>query len=226
MELILFDGASATAYRTSGKVAGMGSNKLLGMNVVPFVLLGLVVLIPIGHLLRLRRRVGEVTVRVAATDAVERRLCLLLSESAKPPRVTDAKAHAEEFERNSRSKVKFFARVTEASITFERVPPGRWFAHLYGTYKTGKIVHIISGDEFTQVVEVRTQEIVPGQLLADGDATPSSTSPCRTRAGLGGRAGLDRQRAGQGGQDQRGRAWPCSRWRWVSGCCGSRPAAC
>jgi hypothetical protein len=160
VELILFDGASATAYRTSGKVAGMGSNKLLGMNVVPFVLLGVLVLVPIV-ILRLRRRVGEVTVRVAAADAVERRLCLLLSQSAKPPRVPDPKAYAEEFDRNSRSKVKFFARVTEASITFERVPPGRWFAHLYGTYKTGKISHTISGDEFTQVVEVKQQEIAP-----------------------------------------------------------------
>jgi hypothetical protein len=160
VELILFDGASATAYRASGKVAGMGGNKLLGINILPLALLVLCLAVPV-LLLRLRRRVGEVTVRVAANDAVERRLCLLLSESAKPPRVADAKAHAEEFDRHVRSKVKFFARVTEASISFERVPPGRWFAHLYGTYKTGKITHIISGEEFTQAVEVRPQEISP-----------------------------------------------------------------
>ncbi len=156
VELILFDGASATAYRTRGVVAGMGNGILL-VNAVPIIALAAALLIPI-LLIRMWRRAGEVTVRVAANDATERRFSLLLSQSARPPKVPDAKQYAEEFDKGARSKLKHFARVVEATTTFERVKPGRWFVHLYGTYKTGKIGHILSGEEYCVAIEVAPRQ--------------------------------------------------------------------
>jgi hypothetical protein len=159
VEIILFDGASSTAYRTSGRIDGLGSG-ILSINILPFGLALLVLVIPVV-LVRMWRRAGEVTVRVMASDATEKRLCVLLSQSGKPPRVPDAKAWAEEFDSKAArpKKVKFFARVEEATTSFERVPPGRWWAHFYGTYKTGKIAHVVTGEEYSQAIEVRKQDI-------------------------------------------------------------------
>jgi hypothetical protein len=159
LELILFDGASATAYRTRGKVGGM-KHAILSMNFLPVAGLALLV---VGAVVawRLRRRSGEITVRVAANDATERRFCVLVSQSAVAPKVTDPKQHAAEFDATTRIKVKYFAKVTEAVTSLERVPAGKWYVHLYGTYKTGKIAHVLSGPEFTQAIELLPQEVCP-----------------------------------------------------------------
>jgi hypothetical protein len=159
LEVILFDGASSTAYRTRGNIDGL-SNGIMTVNLLPFGLLLLVLAVPVV-LVRMWRRAGEVTVKVMATDATEKRLCLLLSQSGKPPRVPEAKQWAEEFDTKlAKPKgVKFFARVEDATTSFLRVPPGRWWVHFYGTYKTGKIAHAVAGEEYSQAIEVRKQEI-------------------------------------------------------------------
>jgi hypothetical protein len=156
VELILFDGTNGTAYRTSGKVAGMG-NRLLSVNAIPFGLFGLVVAVPLG-LLRLRKRAGEINVKVQASDTSERMLCILISESPKPPKVTDPKQFAEDMDKLGAKKDRLSATLVENNTSFERIPPGRWYVHLYGTYRTGKITHIVSGDEFSQRVEVKQQK--------------------------------------------------------------------
>jgi hypothetical protein len=156
VELILFDGASGTAYRTSGKVAGM-SNSLLSVNAIPFGILGLVIALPIGFL-RMRRRVGEIIVKVQAADTTDRMLCVLISQSAKPPRVTDTNQFTEEMNKLGQKKDALSASLVEALTSFERVKPGIWYVHLYGIYRTGKITHILAGEEYSQRVEVKQQK--------------------------------------------------------------------
>jgi hypothetical protein len=159
LEVILFDGASATAYRTKGRIDGL-SNGIMAINIMPFGLALLVLAIPVV-LVRMWRRAGEVTIKVLAADASEKRLCLMLSQSGKPPRVPDPKQWAEDFDKAGLKPkgVKYFARVEDATTSFERVPPGRWWVHFYGTYKTGKIAHAVAGDEYSQPIEVKSRDI-------------------------------------------------------------------
>ncbi len=157
VELILFDGASATAYRTSGKVPGL-SHSLLSVNVLPFGLVGLAIAVPIG-VVRKRRRVGEIVVKLQMADISDRMFCVVISQSARPPKVTDAKQFADELDKTGPKQDKLSASLIETSTTFERIPPGRYYVHLYGTYRTGKLTHILSGDQFTQRVEVKQQEV-------------------------------------------------------------------
>jgi hypothetical protein len=97
VELVLFDGGTGIAYRSSGTVAGLG-NSLLALNFIPLVALFGVIIVP-AAILRLRRRAGTIVVRLQAKEAADRLFSLTISQSGRPPRIADPEAYAAEMEK-------------------------------------------------------------------------------------------------------------------------------
>ncbi len=169
IDVALFESATGETHRMSGIVAGM-PHSLLRLNAAPLGIASGLLVLPIALLL-LRKRGGAIRVRVLHEDAEDRALSIVISQSASAPRIPDKAAYEAELARRSAKPSRFFAANVDGVTTFARIPRGKWYVHLHGTYRTGKIAHVVSGGPFSQVIEIvkaGEQPVVVFSLAGDG----------------------------------------------------------
>lgn len=161
VELVLVDVATRERQRVEGSVPGW-AHALLRLNPLPVAILALLFALPLIVLI-LRRRASGLRVRILFEDTEDRMLTLVVSQSGAAPRVDEIETLAPS------AKVRV-ARNIEGTTTFPRLLRGKWFVHLVGSYRTGKVVHTISGGPFSQSLEIdgKKEALVVFSLAGDG----------------------------------------------------------
>jgi hypothetical protein len=161
--LTMLDAPNRKAYVAQAVLPGF-STGVVGPNPLPLVLL----LAVAASLFMLVGRHGDVTVRVETEGTTDRVMCLVVTRSPDAPDVGDPQAFGEATRKAGAIRKARSATLVERTTLFEKLPAGKWYVHLYGTYKTGKTVHVIQGERFSAVADVKKRETTVVQLALLG----------------------------------------------------------
>jgi hypothetical protein len=134
VKLKLVESATGATHEASATLEGRKTG-LLRLNLLPAIA---IVVIGLGIFLGLQLRVprGSLVVRVL-TDGPEgdHLLCVQLSPTAAPPPMEAVPAFVERMRAERPKRTRDGATHVEQQVSFDGLPPGRVFVHLYGVYK-------------------------------------------------------------------------------------------
>lgn len=100
---------------------------------------------------------GSVVVQIHADPGAEDELfTLLLSRDGKAPIVDNLASYSEKVERKGRRQSRY--RVTQPGPTtkFSRIPPGRWYLHLFGSYTKANQIRRL-GEGLSREIQVKAR---------------------------------------------------------------------
>ena len=98
-------------------------------------------------LFRVLRGSGQLQVTIKRDAAcVDEAFTLVVSRSATPPALRDAKAYAVDTKRAGVQRSRYRATLVGPDTAFDRIPIGWWHVHLIGTYVKGHELRILEGE--------------------------------------------------------------------------------
>ncbi|MBZ0235639.1 MAG: serine/threonine protein kinase, partial [Deltaproteobacteria bacterium] len=133
LRLVAFDRRSGMAHEVTGTAPG--ARGLVGWNTTTLPLLGAIVLallLVAGYFI-LRGRSGIVVEITLDPDGSEEAICVEVSASPQRPAIDDPPRWRKETRKAGHEVKGKSARLVGPRTTF-RVPPGTWYAHVYGVY--------------------------------------------------------------------------------------------
>ncbi|MCX5743484.1 MAG: serine/threonine-protein kinase [Proteobacteria bacterium] len=134
---------------------------------VPFGIVGLILILVAGYFLVRGSGVIRVTIE-RAPDASDEVFCVAISKSAGRPSVGDPVTFRAALKKAGSSVGRRGATMIASGIEF-RMPPGRWFVHLYGTYERAGVVLPIPNSASREVT-LKRGTIEPAKI----DLVPTS----------------------------------------------------
>jgi len=171
VRLVLYSGSSGEATEFSQSIPGksvglIGWNKTFLGILATFGALLLLLLV-----FRIVRSTGVVQVTMEMDPAMEdEAFAMLITRSETRPKISDVKAHAGKLRREGFTRSRFQATMIGKKTDFDTIPIGRWWVHIYGTYRKGSEFRQV-GKEGSKRIRVKRKQTTRTTI----DLVPTTT---------------------------------------------------
>jgi tRNA A-37 threonylcarbamoyl transferase component Bud32 len=152
--LILWDASRQKGWTKTAVLKGAATG-LTGFNPIPVIALGLLAAVALALAIRKMLSGSVVVVIKEDADAKDPILCLKVARTSQNPGVGNSTTFGERLRGASPTQTRTGATHVKARTKFASLTRGKWYVHLYGTYKRGTDVQVLSGEEFTREVEIQ-----------------------------------------------------------------------
>jgi len=159
INLVYFHLASSKAYAVDNSLDGLALGLLIWSDYYKYGGMGLSFLLICWIAFGLIRGTGEVRVKVKMDPGARMNIFTLeINRNKTPPELKDPAKYTDQLTRVGTKSKRFKITMIPAISNFRRIPTGKWYVHLYGTYRKSGELHSLPRT-LTEEIKVSSRKL-------------------------------------------------------------------